>query len=169
MAFIRRIKKGNSVYLAEVENYRKDNKVKQRVIRYIGKEEEGQVVRRIRTDEIQIESVKQYLNYKVLHDIALKLHLPSILGDKGKYILLLVYTQIISHKPFYKISEYLEYTCLKELLDIDKLIDKNLYTALDELEELDFSEIEEKVFKELSLHKREKGLGFRCNRYILLW
>jgi len=47
MAFIRKIKKGNSVYLAEVENYRHDGKVKQLVIRYVGKEKNGKVVKRV--------------------------------------------------------------------------------------------------------------------------
>jgi len=61
MAFIRKIKKGNAVYLAEVKNYREEGKVKQKVIRYICKEEDGQVIRRIRTDDIEIGSVKQYL------------------------------------------------------------------------------------------------------------
>lgn len=155
MAFIRKIKKKDSIYLAEVETYREGGKVKQRVLRYIGKEEKGQVVRKVRTDEIEIESIKQYLDYKVLHDIALKLELPAILGEISSYILLLVYTQIISRKPLYKIPEYLEQTSLKELLKIDKLIDKNLYMALDELEELDFSLIEGKIFEKLNLQKKE--------------
>ncbi len=38
MSFIRKIKKKSGVYLAEVESYRKDGKVKQRLIRYLGKE-----------------------------------------------------------------------------------------------------------------------------------
>ena len=47
MSFIRKIKKKNVVYLAEVENYREVKKVRQKVIRYIGKELEREVVRRI--------------------------------------------------------------------------------------------------------------------------
>jgi hypothetical protein len=43
MSFVRKIKKGKSTYLAKVENYRKDGKVKQRVIEYIGKEENGYI------------------------------------------------------------------------------------------------------------------------------
>ena len=38
MAFIRKIKTKSGTYLAEVEGYRKDGKVKQRVIKYLGKE-----------------------------------------------------------------------------------------------------------------------------------
>ena len=36
MAFIRKIKKKSGTYLAEIENYREDGKVKQRVIKYLG-------------------------------------------------------------------------------------------------------------------------------------
>jgi hypothetical protein len=43
MSFVRKIKKKNAVYLAEIENYREGKKVKQRLIRYIGKEVEGEV------------------------------------------------------------------------------------------------------------------------------
>jgi hypothetical protein len=36
MTFIRKIKKQSGVYLAKVENYREDGKVKQRHIEYLG-------------------------------------------------------------------------------------------------------------------------------------
>ena len=39
MTFIRKIKRGDAIYLAKVESHREDGKVKQRVIEYIGKEE----------------------------------------------------------------------------------------------------------------------------------
>jgi transposase len=45
---------------------------------------------------------------------------------------------------------------LKELLNIDKLVDKNLYAALDELEELDFSILEARIFKRLNFEREEK-------------
>jgi hypothetical protein len=38
MSFIRRIKRGASIYLAEVENVRVGGKVIQKHIRYVGKE-----------------------------------------------------------------------------------------------------------------------------------
>jgi transposase len=157
MAFIRKIKKGNSVYLAVVENYRHDGKVKQRVIRYIGKEENGKAVKRVSAESIEIDAVKQYLDYKVLHEIAQKLGLMNILGDKSKYILLLVYTQLITRKPIYKLPDYIEHTALKELLGLDKIIDKQLFEALDELEDLNFNFIETKLFENLSKQREEKN------------
>jgi transposase len=44
---------------------------------------------------------------------------------------------------------------LKEILGIDKLVDKNLYQALDHLEELDFTIIENKIFAALSSFRKD--------------
>jgi hypothetical protein len=156
MSFIRKIKKGNSIYLAEVENYRQDGKVRQRVIRYIGKEVDGKAVKKVETFNIEVSSVKQYLDYKILHDISVQLGLPDVLGKDMKHILLLVYTQLVSHKSLYKLPEYVEHTVLQELLGFDKLIDKHLYQALDSLEELDFGRVEETVLSALLSGKRDK-------------
>ncbi|MEO1783805.1 transposase [Thermodesulfobium sp. 4217-1] len=156
MSFIRKIKKKNSVYLAEVESYREEGKVKQRVIRYVGKEVDGRVVRSVNTDDIEITSCKRYLDYYLLDCISNELGLKDKLGKKAKYILLLVYTQLIEHKPLYKLPEYIEETYLKELLGIGKLIDKNIYKALDDLEELSFSEIENLIFNKLFSNSKDK-------------
>lgn len=156
MSFIRKIKKENATYLAEVENYRQDGKVKQRVIRYIGKEVDGKPVRKVNSEQIEVTAVKQFLDYHVLHEIAMKLGLPELLGTEAKYILLLVYTQIITRKSIYKLPEYVDHTALKEILKLDKLVDKNLYNALDELEELDFSTIENQIFQALSSCRKER-------------
>jgi transposase len=155
MSFIRRIKKKDAVYLAEVESYRQGGKVKQRVIRYVGKEVNGQPSKRIDLSSIEVTSVKKYLDYRVLHCIAEKLGLPVLLGNDAKFILLLVYTQLITRKAIYKLPEYIEYTALKEILGIDKLADKQLYEALDKLEELDFTNVEAKVFTALSSERKE--------------
>ena len=45
MVFIRKKKVGKNVYLVKVESYRKDGKIKQRVIEYLGKEINGQPVK----------------------------------------------------------------------------------------------------------------------------
>ena len=42
MAFIRRVKRHGHTYLQEVENYREDGKVKQRALRWLGREDEYQ-------------------------------------------------------------------------------------------------------------------------------
>ena len=57
--------------------------------------------------------------------------LTKIFPEGMKHILLLIYTQITIRKPIYKLSEYVEHTALKELLGIEKIIDKQLYNALE--------------------------------------
>lgn len=157
MSFIRKIKKGNSVYLARVENYREDGKVKQRVLEYVGKEVDGKPVKRISSDSIEISSVKRHLDYAVLHQIAEKLSLPKMLGKSAAHILLLVYTQILERKALYKLPEYADQTTLKELLGLSKLVDKELYEALDDLDEVDFEPIEQKIFEVLSENRKERS------------
>lgn len=158
MSFIRKIKKKDAVYLAEVENYREGGKVKQRFIRYVGKEVNLQpAAATLDAATLEVTSVKKYLDYQVLHTIAQKLTLPKLLGEKARYILLLVYTQLTSRKPIYQIPQYVEHTVLQEVLGIDKLVDKQLYEALDSLEYLDFAPVEDKVFELLCGMRKEKS------------
>ncbi len=70
MAFIRKVKTKSGTYLAEVESYRKKGKVKQRFLRYIGKEIDGKPVRRVSTEDIEIKSVKQSMDVLAIHRIA---------------------------------------------------------------------------------------------------
>jgi len=150
MAFIRRIKKKGAVYLAEVESYREDGKVKQRVIRYLGKEVEGKPEKKIYASNVEVLSSRKHLDFFVLDHLARNLGLHQLLGVHSKYILMLVYTQLICRKAIYKLPQYIEETTLMEILGLQKLIDKHLYQALDWLESEDFGSIERCIFEKLS-------------------
>ena len=127
------------------------------MLRYVGKEVQGQAVKRVASSSIEVSHVKQYLDYKILHDIATHLGIPALLGERMKHILLLVYTQLITRKSIYKLPEYVDHTALSEILGFDKLIDKQLYQSLDALEELDFTSIEDAIFEKLSAERKEKN------------
>ena len=75
MAFIRKIKKGDSIYLAKVESYREDGKVKQRLLEYVGKEENGIAIQKVDINKISVANVKHYADVSVLHQLCLSLHL----------------------------------------------------------------------------------------------
>lgn len=160
MSFIRRIKKSSGVYLAEVESYREDGKVKQRVLKYIGKETAIQQAPSSQDSpsfaDIRVSAVKQYLDYRVLHELACQIGLPSLLGKKFKPILLLVYTQILTRKSLYALPEYLQHTAIQDILGVDKIVDKHLYQALDELEALDFIPVETAIATQFSSLVPEK-------------
>jgi hypothetical protein len=91
MAFIRKIKKGNATYLAKVESYREDGKVKQRVIEYIGKEVNGEALQKTDISLLEVENIKHYADVSVLNQLALSLKLDSLLGKHYKSIIALLY------------------------------------------------------------------------------
>lgn len=157
MSFIRKIKKGNSTYLVEVESYRKDGKVKQRVIQYLGKEiSQGKAEKKVLPSSVEVISSKEYLNYKVVLDIAKQLELDVILGDNYQLILFIIISQLICHKSMYKLPEYHQNTYLKELLNIKEINSKTLYETLSELEEKDFEIIETRLYnKYLEYYKKD--------------
>lgn len=150
MAFIRKIKKKSGTYLAEVESYRENGKVKQRFLRYIGKEVTGAEGVPEKFKDLEIERVREYLDYKVLHEIAKKLKIPELLGEDLQGVLLLVYAQMISRKSINALPSYVEQTALKELLGIEKLVSADLYQSLDKLEALDFEPIENGILASLT-------------------
>ncbi|MBK8735755.1 MAG: hypothetical protein IPL98_07590 [Saprospiraceae bacterium] len=82
--------------------------------------------------------------------------IPELLGEKLKSILVLVYTQLLTHKPLYKIPEYAEHTAIKEIVGVDKLVDKQLFESLDDLDEMNFNRIEEVVYDQFSILRKEK-------------
>jgi transposase len=153
MAFIRKIKKKSGTYLAEVESYRENGKVKQRFLRYIGKEITGATLEKDELNNIEIERVQEYLDYKVLHEIAIKLKIPELLGEDAQTILLLVYAQMITRKSINALPVYVEQTTLKELLGIEKLVSAKMYESLDKLETLDFEPIEKEILSALTAGK----------------
>ena len=83
MAFIRKKKVGKNVYLVKVESYRKEGKVKQRVIEYLGKEIDGKPVKKISADKIEVQSVKQSLDVLAIDKIAEKLNIKRTLNNSN--------------------------------------------------------------------------------------
>jgi hypothetical protein len=57
MSFIRKIKKGDKTYLAEVENRRVEGKVVQRFIRYVGKQADGRTVLSTSLSDVEVAKV----------------------------------------------------------------------------------------------------------------
>jgi hypothetical protein len=46
------------------------SKVKQKVIRYLGTEIDSKACKKVFTSDIEVESLKQYFDYRILHQIA---------------------------------------------------------------------------------------------------
>jgi transposase len=155
MSFIRKIKTKSGTYLAEVENYREDGKVKQRFIKYLGVDVGGIPQRAVKTSDISINQVKEYLNFQTIHTISKELGLPEILGEKSKYILLMIYSHLVEKLSVSKMKNWIEKTELPNLLDISELGTNTLYNALDALDELDWDKINNKITNQWFLKYKE--------------
>jgi transposase len=146
MAFIRKIKKGNAIYLAKVESYRKDGKVKQRVIEYVGKEENGAPIQKVDINKIEVENVRHHTDVSVLYQLSLQLKLNLLLGEHHKPIIALIIAHLICKGSILKISKWIRHSTITETLGIPELTIEMLYSALDHLDELDFNKVEQSIF-----------------------
>jgi len=146
MSFIRKIKKGDQIYLAEVENRWVDGKCVQKHIRYIGKEADGKTLLSSSASNIEIESVKLYGPLLVLHSLAQEIGLSKLLGDYGDEILSLVYAHCLDYKGISRMQTWFERTDLNMMLNIEGLTEKRLLNALDALEQQDSEQLQKSLF-----------------------
>lgn len=138
MVFIRKIKKGNKVYLVEVKSVREKNKVKQKFIRYIGREMYGKPIRKVEVNNIKIENVKRSLDILAIDKIAEELQLKEI---QNRFILALVYSQLLEKKSISKLEEWIRFTEIPEILKLNNVSIKQLYEGLSDINEESFERI----------------------------
>src|SRR3989344_6646969 len=142
MTFIRKIKKKSGTYLAEVKSYRENGKIKQKVIRYLGKEVNGKPAKKITSADIKIKNVKRSLDVLAIDKLAEQLTIKSI---NNKYLLSLIYSQLLEKRSINKLEEWMEYTEIPEILKINNLSTKNLYESLTEIPEGEFISIDKNM------------------------
>src|SRR3990167_1376531 len=78
MTFIRKKKVGDKVYLIEVKNVRENGKIKQKFVKYLGREVNGKSVKKVATSDIQAMNVKQSLDVLSIDKIAEELKLKEV-------------------------------------------------------------------------------------------
>ena len=137
--FIRKIKKKSGTYLAEVQGYREDGKVKQRVIRYLGKEIDGKAVKRVLTKDIVVKNVKRSLDVTCVDSIAKELGITSI---KNKNFLALIYSQMLEKRSISKLEDWLRFTEIPSVLGIENVSTKELYESLTDIDDEEFDIID---------------------------
>ena len=143
MVFIRKIKKKSGTYLAEVEGYRVNGKVRQRVIKYLGKEINGKAEKRVLKSEIKIKSVRRSLDVLAVDAIARELSLTNL---KNKYALALVYSQVLEKHSINQLEEWLRFTEIPDILNLEQVSTKELYESLGDIDEEELREINEKLY-----------------------
>jgi transposase len=159
MSFIRRIKRGDKVYLAEVENRWINGRCVQKHIRYVGKEIDGKTVLASSISDIEVEEVKIYGPLMALHHCAMGIGLSQCLGIYGEEILSLVYAHCLDYQSVSKMEQWFERTDLNMLLEIDGVTEKRLLSALDSLEEQNIEVLQRKIFEAVKEKYRLKRSG----------
>ena len=146
MSFIREIKRGDKIYLAEVRNKRVEGKIIQEHIRYIGKKADGKTILSSSISDVSIDSVKVFGPLLVLHTIAEGIELSSMLGPFGNEILSLVYAHCLDYESINRMSRWFERTDLNMLLGLENLTEDRLLKALDSLESQDPVAVQKRIF-----------------------
>ncbi|MBN1290663.1 MAG: transposase, partial [Candidatus Latescibacteria bacterium] len=149
MSFIRKIKKGNSVYLAEVENKRIDGRIVQKHIRYVGKEVDDKPILTGSVERSTVDKVTMFGPLLVLNEIASQIGLAEVLGDYGNYLLSLAYAHCVAPDSLKGMSQWYEKTEISNLLDIPTITYKRLVEALDSLDGRDGDTVQERIFSRL--------------------
>lgn len=153
MTFVRRIKKKSGTYLAEVESYRKDGKVKQRVVKYLGKEVNEKPVRRVSTLDLELTSVKQSLDVSVIHHVAEKLGITDL---DNPYWITLVYSHLLEKRSISKLANWVQHTEIPDVLGLKEISALQLYDSLSAFSAHDFSKTEVKIYDVLSKFEKDK-------------
>ena len=143
MTFIRKKKVGDKVYLVEVKNVRENGKIKQKFVKYLGREIDGKAVKKVATNDIQAMNVKQSLDVLTIDKIAEELKLKEI---SFKPALSLTYSQLLEKRSINKLEDWMRYTEIPEVLGIELPSVKELYESLADINEEDFEKINEKMF-----------------------
>ena|SRR3989344_5501455 len=143
MTFIRKKKVGDKVYLIEVKNVRENGKIKQKFVKYLGREVNGKAVKKVSTSDIQAVNVKQSLDILAIDKIAEELKLKEV---SQKPALSLAYSQLLEKRSINKIEDWMRYTEIPEVLGIKLPSVKELYESLADINEEDFEKINEKMF-----------------------
>jgi hypothetical protein len=147
MSFIRKIKRGNAVYLAEVENTWVQGKVVQKHLRYVGKEVDDKPLLTGSVERASVDKVAVYGPLLVLDEIAKELDLSSLLGDAGEYLLSLAYAHCVSPDSLSGIAQWYQKTEIANLLNIPGVTYKKLLDTLDSID--DPAGVQRRIFRRL--------------------
>jgi transposase len=153
MAFIRKTKKRDGTYLELVESYRDKGKVKQRFLKYLGKEIDGKPVRRVKTSEVGVESVKRYWDVLCVDMVSKDLGLDELFDEN---VLLFTYSHLLDDVNVRNLEGWVKQTEIPDVLGIESISTKKFYKTLEDLDEMRFESLEERMYKKFSEYSADK-------------
>src|SRR5271157_1212252 len=169
MSYIRKFKKGDRTYLAEVESQRINGKVVQRFIRYVGKEANGRTILSTSLSDAKVEGVKLYGPLLVLHHLAEEIGLRDCLGEYAAEILSMVYAHCLDYQSVNHMQKWFQRTDLNWLLGLEQLTESRLLGGMDFLEKTDPEQLQRTLFQAVkrSYHLSPTGVIYDVtNTYL---
>jgi hypothetical protein len=154
MSYIRKYKKGNRTYLAEVESKRIDGKVVQRFIRYVGKEADGRTVLSTSMSDVRVEGIKLHGPLLVLNHLAEAISLRKHLGAYAGEILSMVYAHCLDYQSVNHLSKWFQRTDLNLMLGLEQLTESRLLGGMDFLEQADPEQLQRAIFQSVQQRYR---------------
>lgn len=151
MSFIRKIKKNDKTYLAEVENQWKNGKCVQKHIRYVGKEVDGKTIISTSLQDIEVNEVKLFGPLLILNHIAKEIGLDKMFGKYSGELLSLVYAHCLDYKSINKMSKWYKRTDLNMLLNLENLTEYRLLKSLDFLNNSSIDKLQQSIFENVKL------------------
>src|SRR6266550_9469732 len=158
MSYIRKYRKGNKVYLAEVESRRIKGKVVQRFLRYVGKQADGHTILSTSISDAQVEEVKLYGPLLVLHHLAEEIGLREHLGPYANEILSMVYAHCIDYRSVNHMRTWFARTDLQWMLNLEQLTEDRLLRAMDFFES-DGEQLQRAIFQSVKQRYRLQNSG----------
>ena len=116
--------------------------MKQEFIRYVGKEMNRSVVRKISTRDVRAMEVRRSLDVEVVHRISSRLGINAMIPGNAS---VMVYSQLLDRPAINRMPEYLRETEILRYLGIESIDTVDLYESLQEINDMDFSAMEEKL------------------------
>ncbi len=116
--------------------------MKQEFIRYVGKEMNSSVVRKISSGDVRAMEVRRSLDVEVVHRISSRLGINTMIPGNAS---VMVYSQLLDRPAINRMPEYLQETEILRYLGIESIDTVDLYESLQEINDMDFSAMEEKL------------------------
>ena len=128
--------------------------MKQEFIRYIGKEINSSAVRKVSSSDVRVMEVRRSLDVEAVHLISSRMGINAMI-PKGASVM--VYSQLLDRPAINRMLEYLQETEILTHLGMDSIHTADLYRSLQDINDMDFSAIEEKLasfFLEIEKNRR---------------
>lgn len=159
MSFIRKRRRGDTVYLEEVQSCRVKGKMVQRFIRHVGKQANGRRILSTSISDVQVDRVKLCGPLLVLNHVAHEIGLADHLGEYGPEILSMVYAHCLDYESINQMPAWFERTDLNMLLNLEGLTQERLLKAMDSLVTKDQDLMQRAIFKSVKKTYKVRDSG----------